>query len=519
MSVSTYRNLIARSDVQKGEVSPDTDLRARSAAVKVVIDGTYATMTQTVGGLTQVATGWAEATGTIVQTEVGNAITQAATGLVQSDLAGTVTQTTPTINIDRQRRKCKLTVQSSEVSGSSNLTDFPVLLRKECLPSEMFDSDGSFSAQANGGDIRITLNEDGSTQLPCEIVAFSTAADPADGYAEIWTKRTLDYNDDTDLWIWYSALSGSVSQPAADSTSDRSTLADGSETIWSDYAYVGHNLLTDSAGNYTPVDTNTAATTNQWGNTTGARDFTSGTDIVTVPIDIDTEGTYVFSLQCWAQSRTSSAFYVMSAGDSSSATATVHVGPYTVDTAGIAWASNGGNSFAGHADDRAYDQWLMWTAQFVDHNSLHDLIINGGSSQYTFNHGNETRPFSHISFGRSADSSPTGAQPGDVCEGRLRFGSGVTEDWVYTEYANQNDPASFIVDATPTAYDFADAPPTAAVAQTTPAITQVVTGTTLTGTAVQTLPAITQAIAGTHVGASTSIAPIAVHHMNQMRAA
>jgi hypothetical protein len=515
MSVSTYRNLIARSDVQKGEVSPDTDLRARSAAVKVVIDGTYATMTQTVGGLTQVATGWAEATGTIVQTEVGNAITQAATGLVQSDLAGTVAQTTPAITqsasptVINQLRKCKLTVQSSEVSGSSNLTDFPVLLRKECLPSEMFDSDGSYPAQADGGDILVTSDEAGATLLPVEVVAFDTDADPANGYAEIWTKITVDHDDDTDLWIWYNTTITS-SQPPADSPY-------GSEAVWSDYAYVGHNLLTDSAGNYTPVDTGTAAATNQWGNTTGARDFNSYNDILRVPVDIDTEGTYVFSIQAWARARTESQFKIYSAGDSGGTTW------WSIDgwssTSAIHSQINGGGSYiAGHADDRAKDVWRKWTSLVTDYNS-ETTIINGGSTEWLRNSGSDPRPHNNIAFGNVADSTVYGQYPGDVCEGRLRFGSGITADWVYTEYANQNDPGAFIVEGTPTAFDFVDAPPTAAVAQTTPAITQVVTGTTLTGTAVQTLPAITQAIAGTHVGASTSIAPIAVHHMNQMRAA
>jgi hypothetical protein len=473
-------------------------------------------MTQTVGGLTQVATGWAEATGTIVQTEVGNAITQAATGLVQADLAGTVTQTTPAITqsasptVINQLRKCKLTVQSSEVSGSSNLTDFPVLLRKECLPSEMFDSDGSYPAQADGGDISVTSDEAGATLLPVEVVAFDTDADPANGYAEIWTKITVDHDDDTDLWIWYNTTITS-SQPPADSPY-------GSEAVWSDYAYVGHNLLTDSAGNYTPVDNTTAATTNPWGNTTGARDFTGGSDIVTVPVDIDTEGTYVFSIQAWARSRVSGQFKVMSAGDSSGSNW------WSLDGHSSAWAvhsqiNGGGGSYSGASADRPINQWQMWSSILTDHNSEAPTILNGGSTEYTRNVSSDPRPFNRISFGRSADSSPSGSQPGDVCEGRLRFGSGVTADWVYTEYANQNDPDAFIVEGTPTAFDFVDTPPTAAVAQTTPAITQVVTGTTLTGTAVQTLPAITQAVTGTHVEASTSIAPIAVHHMNQMRAA
>jgi len=63
-----------------------------------------------------------------------------------------------------------------------------VLLTADNLPSEMFDADGSYPAKSDGGDIRISKDADGSTQLACEIVNFTIDNNPANGRAEIWVK-------------------------------------------------------------------------------------------------------------------------------------------------------------------------------------------------------------------------------------------------------------------------------------------------------------------------------------------
>jgi len=63
-----------------------------------------------------------------------------------------------------------------------------VLLTAANLPSEMFDADGSYPARSDGGDIRISKDAAGATQLAREIVNFNIDNDPANGYAEIWVK-------------------------------------------------------------------------------------------------------------------------------------------------------------------------------------------------------------------------------------------------------------------------------------------------------------------------------------------
>jgi hypothetical protein len=80
-------------------------------------------------------------------------------------------------------RKCELQIQSSKVDDA--LRDFPVLLTEDTLPSEMLDADGSNPALDGGGDVRFSLNADGTHQLACEIVTFTTDNNPGNGVAEI----------------------------------------------------------------------------------------------------------------------------------------------------------------------------------------------------------------------------------------------------------------------------------------------------------------------------------------------
>lgn len=126
-------------------------------------------------------------------------------------------------------RKCAITIDADEVDGT--LTDFPVMLSEDCLPSEMFDADGFYPAQNGGGDLRFSSDEDGTTQLPCEVVSFVTDNNPANGTAQVYVKvSSVSSSVDTTIYVWYNTA-GSESQPAIDSTY-------GAENVW-DSNFVG----------------------------------------------------------------------------------------------------------------------------------------------------------------------------------------------------------------------------------------------------------------------------------------
>ena len=126
-------------------------------------------------------------------------------------------------------RRCALVIQSNKVDA--NQSDFPVLLTKDTLPSEMFDHDGSYPALEGGGDIRFSSDEAGNTQLACEVVSFSL--DDANNEAEIWVKiPSAAAGADTTFYIWYNKTG--ETQPAIDSTY-------GAENVWdSNFKMVQH---------------------------------------------------------------------------------------------------------------------------------------------------------------------------------------------------------------------------------------------------------------------------------------
>lgn len=140
-------------------------------------------------------------------------------------------------------RKQKITIQSSKVSGSVSLTNFPVKITLDHLNSEIVDG-GSNSALTGGGDIRFSSDSAGVTQLACEIVNFVTDASVSNRRCKIFVKiPSLSATSNTDIFIWYSKAA--ETQPAASSTY-------GSEAVWADYFGVWHfnGNGADSSGNH-----------------------------------------------------------------------------------------------------------------------------------------------------------------------------------------------------------------------------------------------------------------------------
>src|SRR3989344_9339631 len=74
-------------------------------------------------------------------------------------------------------RKVEIVIQASKIDAT--LTDFPVLLTEDNIPSEACDADGTSPAQNGGGDVRFTSDENGNSMLPLEVVDFITDNNPA----------------------------------------------------------------------------------------------------------------------------------------------------------------------------------------------------------------------------------------------------------------------------------------------------------------------------------------------------
>ncbi len=105
------------------------------------------------------------------------------------------------------------------------------------LPDEMFTG-----AQSDFGDVCLTSDEAGTTQLPLQVVWV----DAANKRCEIWTANDLSVTTDRTIYAWYGAKSGTLTQPAADAEF-------GSQAVWKEdgaqnYLFVQHlgNSLSDS---------------------------------------------------------------------------------------------------------------------------------------------------------------------------------------------------------------------------------------------------------------------------------
>jgi len=167
-----------------------------------------------------------------------------------------------------QSRKIKITTPASLVG--SVLTDFPTLVTAASLSQaddEIFDADGLNPANADGGDIRFSLDEAGTVLLAREIVEFTRDNTPANGTCEIYVKvPTLSSSVDTDIWCWYS--DSGASEPASDDTH-------GSENVWTDYESVYHMGESDPSAEG-PQDSTTNANHMTYRNAMVAGDSVGG---------------------------------------------------------------------------------------------------------------------------------------------------------------------------------------------------------------------------------------------------
>ncbi|HEY86411.1 MAG TPA: DUF2341 domain-containing protein, partial [Dehalococcoidia bacterium] len=95
-----------------------------------------------------------------------------------------------------------ITIKASEVSGTSDLTDFPVLvsISDTWLRTTTEDPTNGHIVSSNGYDI--IFKDSGGTQLDHEIEDYDGSA--SGGTLVAWVRiPTLDYNDDTVIYMYY----------------------------------------------------------------------------------------------------------------------------------------------------------------------------------------------------------------------------------------------------------------------------------------------------------------------------
>jgi len=346
-------------------------------------------------------------------------------------------------------RKCKLTIQNGKVPGS--LSDFPALLDLTTLPSEMFDADGSYPALNGGGDIRFSSDASGSTQLACEIVTFITDNTPANGEAEIHVKiPSLASATDTDFYVWYNK-SGET-QPAETDTY-------GKHNVWnSNFKLVQHMNQDPSGSSPQMIDS-----TSNSNDGTSAGSMTSGDSITgQVGKGIDLDGTddglaIADSTSLDAENITISAWF--KASQLTQLQSLIRKGNGSGDDSYTLILNDPADG-----DIRLYIHDGSWRAGPYKSISIDTMyLVHGtydGTNLRLYLGGSEvaTSPMAYTgACDITTDEMGVGFRPKTI---RDRYFKGLIDEvrvsniarsanWIETEYNNQNDPATFVIEGTP----------------------------------------------------------------------
>lgn len=150
------------------------------------------------------------------------------------------TETNQVQSLQEWNRKQAITINSNLVEGTSTLADFPFLVTLDHLNSEIVDA-GPNSALNGGGDLRFSSDSAGNNRLAAEVVEFVTDASTANRKCQVWVKiPSLSATNTTTIYVWYNKTGETQPSPSAPY---------GSRAVWSNYYFVSHDGLYDSATN------------------------------------------------------------------------------------------------------------------------------------------------------------------------------------------------------------------------------------------------------------------------------
>jgi hypothetical protein len=137
------------------------------------------------------------------------------------------------------------------LTPSASLSGFVALVSLANIPVEAIDA-GSNSALNGGGDLRFSTDSAGSTQLPVDIVSFTTNASAGSRSCQVWIRFPTYAGGTRSVYMFYNKAG--ESQPSVGA-------AFGRNAVWVDFEYNFHfdgsNKLVDSTGTYSLTENGT----------------------------------------------------------------------------------------------------------------------------------------------------------------------------------------------------------------------------------------------------------------------
>jgi len=326
----------------------------------------------------------------------------------------------------------KLTIDAGQVSGSSNLTDFPVLV-------SLTDGDLKTLAQDDGDDIVFTTSN-GSTPLKHEIESYS------EGTLVAWVKiPTLSYNTDTVIYMYY----GNTSTPA---TEDPANVWDSNyKGVWhlsEDPSGTPAQMLDSTVNDNDGTSNGSMTSTDQVaGKVDGSLDFDGNDDYIDVqyPSAFNfVPNTDDFTLEAWIKTGNTGSSSVTILGKTNASANQYKLylesGNHLSASIGNVW------TYSGHTlNDNV---WHHVALVNYDDSGTHKFkyVIDGVEDDTIGTSGSTTiGDFDTlIGAGRYSGTNEDyqGLFPGKIDNVRVSS-TARSPDWIATEYNNQSSPSTF----------------------------------------------------------------------------
>jgi hypothetical protein len=328
----------------------------------------------------------------------------------------------------------QITIDKSMVN-SSDQTNFPVLIYKSA------DDDTKTYAQADADDIVFTKS-DGITQLAHEIEKF----DPSTGELVAWVRiPSLSASVNTVIYMYYANSSATSQQNAT------SVWGGTYKAVW----HLGESYSTAS-GNYkdstttanaTLVDAN-ANSSSVAGKVGNAVNLNGDADYVSVPISASIKGSTTFTVEAWVKTGVlnSAAHRIFAEVNNNNSAARVSFG---IDADNkmlfVVLAPDNGTdtTLVDSSTALSTDTWYFVSGVYDSVSDSHSLYINSGvetnTASITSIDNTDPGAVSRIGAGPTGSSRWQGA----VDEVRVST-TARTQDWLKTEYNNQNSPATYL---------------------------------------------------------------------------
>jgi len=338
-----------------------------------------------------------------------------------------------------------ITIDNTKVSGTSNLTDFPVLINITDTDLRTTGNGGRVN-DANGYDIAFSA-ADGTTPLNFELEKHVATT----GEYIAWVRiPTLDYDDDTDIYMYYGSCSVNTDQ------STTATWNSNYEAVW----HMNNDPNGDVANSVLESTSNAFHGTPSGGMTSA--------DLVTGPVglSLDFDGTddYIdipsgspllqnlskYTLSAWVHKDVNGVFAFISVEGNGVATnrSRGNLDSYTGERwrgAGRA-PDSGGQIAITSVGSLSSSTWYYLTA-VVDVSGDNIILYQDGVAIGTTGTANFPNASTDNTVAGEAALAAEDNGSGQNLNGKMdevRISSGaLSADWIKTEYDNQDDPSSF----------------------------------------------------------------------------